>query len=351
MTAAMRKLVGMPLSLSVFLMWSCAFAPLALCDDEASATVPKTSQVTKDSTDLKDPNASKDSKDPDPDEIRSHVLETMPPKILEKLEKLQNSEEVSKIKTRYFLEKSKLWPSGYTIKVAFNGGSPSAHAVIAQVADEWTNYGNILFDFGYNPKTRQYRTWSTSDKEYSADIRIGFDGRGYWSVVGTDCQNPSMAAPDEKSMNLSLRGFDASEFYTAVLHEFGHALGFKHEHQRPATHCDAQMRWDDDDGYEPTRDADGCYLPDSKGRRPGIYTWSSGAPNFWSRARAEAQMKSMPFSSAFQMGPDDPQSIMRYHHPAFFYKDGSKSPCFTRSDGGLSKLDKQGMSKAYPFKL
>lgn len=282
-------------------------------------------------------------------EFRPYLLESLPPHVLEKLEKRPIPER-NRENSRYIYDRDKLWPSGYTIKVAFKGGSPMVHAMITRVADEWTNYGNIAFDFGYDPKTRQYRTWSDTDTEYSADVRIAFDQPGYWSAIGTESQTPSQFKPNERSMNLNIRGFDPSQFYTAVLHEFGHVLGFKHEHQRPE-HCEDEMRFEDDAGYVPTRDGDGCYVADSLGRRPGIYTWCAGTPNRWTRSRVNWNVKALSFSSAFELGPADMKSIMRYHFPSFFYKSGLKSPCYTTATEGLSEVDKQGMSKAYPFKF
>src|SRR5205814_4628230 len=73
-------------------------------------------------------------------------------------------------------------------------------------------------------------------------IRVAFTWKGYegsHSVVGTDSLN---VAKDQPTMNFGC--FDnktsSEEFMRTTLHEFGHALGFQHEHQNP----NAGIPWD-----------------------------------------------------------------------------------------------------------
>ena len=67
-------------------------------------------------------------------------------------------------------------------------------------------------------------------------VRIGFDKKvGSWSYVGTNCRR---VLPNKPTMNLGwiddsnnvLRDDEKG----VILHEFGHVLGFTHEHQSPA---------------------------------------------------------------------------------------------------------------------
>ena len=51
-------------------------------------------------------------------------------------------------------------------------------------------------------------------------------------------------------------------------HEFLHALGVHHEHQNMRGPCQAAFRWEDDLGYQPTRDQRGAYIADADGLRP-----------------------------------------------------------------------------------
>ena len=73
------------------------------------------------------------------------------------------------------------------------------------------------------------------DDDTRAQIRIGFiPGKGHWSYLGTVCDRFS---DRRNSMNLDPgtdEGARGAPFdYATALHEFGHALGFVHEHQSP----------------------------------------------------------------------------------------------------------------------
>lgn len=77
----------------------------------------------------------------------------------------------------------------------------------------------------------------------TGDIRIAEapDGRN-WSYIGTD----ALTIPqNEPTMQLAWYGLN-TEFFSIVLHEFGHALGLEHEHQHP----DADLLWNEPVVYE-----------------------------------------------------------------------------------------------------
>lgn len=104
---------------------------------------------------------------------------------------------------------------------------------IKAVAQFWSDaaLGGINFDW-YNGMT------------YDADVRISLTPDGtYWSLVGTDSR---LSGSNLVTMNLGFNNTlyyssdDTSEFYVRelhrlTLHEFGHALGFIHEHLSPAS--------------------------------------------------------------------------------------------------------------------
>lgn len=248
----------------------------------------------------------------------------------------------------FLLSLTKRWNAGQKIKVAFKSGTPVLHKEVADTVNEWTKYANLTFDFGVDAQGN-YRPWTTTDMVFAADIRVSFDQQGYYSLVGTDSINPLVTRPGEESLNL--QGFDGqrpSDWKAVALHEFGHAIGFEHEHQSPLAPCD--FRFDDDPGYMPTTDEFGQYVPDSKNRRPGLYTVLGGPPNNWPKAVVDFNLQKLPASSAYEVGPFDKDSIMKYFFPAWMFTLGTASKCYTDSENlVISAGDQVGAAKVYPM--
>jgi len=250
------------------------------------------------------------------------------------------------------------WTPGSTVTVGFYGGDAELHRQIAEATTQLTDACNVELCFGLNSATGRYRSWSERDDSYSADIRVSFDQPGFWSHVGMDSIDPTIGAPGglvggrphQRSMNLG--GFDLHlpvRWERTVRHEFMHALAFHHAHMNTGSVCRGEFRWDDDDGYVRTRD-DGSFIADTEGRRPGIYTYMSGAPNNWTREMIDRNLRTIePASMA--ASPFDSASIMLYRFPELFYQT-SPSPCAPIGYGvDLSDADKRGLARLYPYDL
>ncbi|RIV39746.1 zinc metalloprotease [Micromonospora radicis] len=257
----------------------------------------------------------------------------------------------------YFLGDLLRWPAGAVVRVAFLGGDTALHHDIEDATRQITDACNLTFDFGLDSATGRYRTWSTSDTDYRADIRVSFDQRGFNSLVGRDAVNATVGAPDQpmggrpyqRSLNLS--GFPLqrpADWRRVVRHEFLHAVAFRHEHQHPLSGCELQFRWEDDPGYLPTTDESGRYLADSEGRRPGVYTMLAGHPNRWERARVDTNLRPKPAADAL-LGPFDPASIMLYSFPPAYYRTNPNPCAATGNREDLSAGDIEALRHAYPF--
>ena len=285
------------------------------------------------------------------------VLEALPEDVVASMEtrdRWMASLQYSSGGLEFLVADLQAWGPGRTVRVAFLGGSPALYKDIEDATREIAEAANVILDF---KKDGAYRTWSTNDTEHAAEIRVSFDQRGYFSLVGTDSTNPNIGDPQESvggaphQRSLNLGGYTVSKpqgWEGTVRHEFLHALAFHHEHQNMRGPCEAAFRWDDDPGYQLTRDARGAYITDANGLRPGIYTYLSGFPNNWSRVKIDYNLRTPADSRALVAGPFDPASVMLYRFPPLFYKT-QPSPCAPRGDGRkLSDGDKRALKLLYP---
>jgi Astacin (Peptidase family M12A) len=154
-----------------------------------------------------------------------------------------------------------------------------------------------------------------------AEIRIGFlDGDGSWSYIGKDVLRQGI---NDRTMNF---GWDIArtpqEIDTAI-HEIGHTLGFRHEHQNP----NAGIVWDEEKVYDDL----------------------AAPPNEWDRQTTFRNIISKLDPLEVEGSPWDPESVMHYPFkkglilaPSPFDKDGINPP------GGLSAQDKEFALKFYP---
>ena len=253
------------------------------------------------------------------------VIEAYPDRIQAKIEKKERQKRAQVPNYIYgkslelVLDDLKLWRVG-TITVSFKGGDTALHKKLANTAKIWTEYGNIKFDFGYNEATGTYRQWSPDDK---SNVRVGFEYDGYWSLVGNDSMDPAIIEPGEITLNLS--DFDKNlppDWAGVTLHEFGHALGFQHEHQTPAFMCD--FDW------------------------PALYDYLAGPPNYWTKAKVDHNLRQLR-EGGLTFSAHDKNSIMHYSFPAWMFISKEKSPCFTEENTELSPEDKRMMEVAYPY--
>ena len=200
-----------------------------------------------------------------------------------------------------------MWSPGDTITVGFyaNETTPLVIGKAGIYIKAWEAIANVKFQFVSDVTT--------------AKIKVGFIlNNSSWSWIGRDVlDNPT----GERTVNFGwfTNKTSEAEFRRVILHEFGHVLGFIHEHQAPS----AGIPWD----------------------KEKVYAFFGGPPNSWDSAKINHNIFETYSTTETNSSTYDRLSIMHYFFPPELVTDGS---VFTNNTN-FSATDMQFAKLVYPY--
>lgn len=199
---------------------------------------------------------------------------------------------------RYYQQlnaKGKTWEVGDTIDIHFMDGTDRMKDLVKTWSEEWTRYANLHFRFGVSRN--------------NSDVRISFKKPGAYSYLGTDA-----TFIDNRNETMNFGWLDRE----TVLHEFGHMLSLKHEHQHP----EKPFQWE----------------------REAIINDMTRKPNNWTIRQIEHNILTPADPNKIDFSDYDPYSIMLYFFPGHWTSDGRS----TKQNKFISQKDKEYVAKLYP---
>ena len=211
-----------------------------------------------------------------------------------------------------------LWTKG-ALNVCLLNGSPALRSRVAIVAWQWTLYASLRFDFGDGNEPR-----SCVKGGQRSDVRVTFKGMGDSAYIVTDGLQGGALDPtvSPESVTDESCQTDPGQCDHAILHEFGHVLGFDHAWTAPAGDCKDEMNW--------------------------AFIYKDAATTYgWSRQQIREMLQPRT-SQAYSAGAFDRRSVMNYELPATWFKKGKESKCFLVPLNDLSLRDKLAAYKYYP---
>ncbi len=202
-----------------------------------------------------------------------------------------------------------MWMPGEVVKygvIDLNGRESSVIDTVKKYVRIWENHANLKLEY--------------TQKISEAQIRISFESGKSYSYIGRHAIN---IESNKNTMNLGWIGRNADENRRVILHEFGHALGFIHEHNSALSN----IPWD----------------------KEKVYAYYAGAPNYWTREMVDHNVFYKFSKTETNFSEYDRNSIMHYQVDPAFTTDGSSVPF----NSDLSATDKQyaGIFYPHPIKL